>query len=123
MSYRNDNVEKFIMNNSFLTKSVLKATRVLQFDVISHSLKAGRESIKSNCNTLVALEDENNVSPNNSNNSDKKRIILTFLLQVFLILISYLNFLIFLILEDLAFVLYVEWIESVVIPTSTGCIN
>ena len=34
MSYRNDNVEKFIMNNSFLTKSVLKATRVLQFDVI-----------------------------------------------------------------------------------------
>ena len=39
MSYRNDNVEKFIMNHSFLTKSVLKATMVLQFDVISHSLK------------------------------------------------------------------------------------
>ena len=76
------------MNHSFLTKSVFKSNHGITIWCNISFSKVGHESITSNCNTMVALEDENNVSPNN--NSDKNE---------------------FLPFEDLAFVLYVEWIE------------
>ena len=81
MPYLNDNDEKSIMNNSFVDKSVLKLTRILQFDLISRSLRVALESNKSNCDNLVAsnpnTENENIKTHKDNINNDDKRISVT----------------------------------------------